>query len=107
MLDEKVLSFILFFWGSNVTLYVFQKSPHISEQKGDPGGLDDPPLRGDVWEGVFWGAGGGMFFTTLTCSWLGLAWALFLPDTTMKAKIERSWCTGPADRVLSAFSHDY
>lgn len=43
-----VRKFSPFYLGVNVTLYGFQKSPHISEQKGDPGGLDYY-LLGEIW----------------------------------------------------------
>lgn len=42
----KVLS--IFSLRDNVTLYASQRSPHISEQKGDPGGSDYPPLGGKL-----------------------------------------------------------
>lgn len=87
----KVLS--IFSLRDNVTLDTSQRSPHISEQKGDPGGSDYPPVGGnpsdgggEVCVGVFWGWLFFFFFLiTLTCSLLGCFQALLLPVTILEA----------------------
>lgn len=85
----------------NVTLYAFQKSPHISEQKGDPGGLDYCLLGGNVVVvvGVFLGEG-AFFFNHCDFFLARLLWAVLLPDTILEASIERCWCMGPSDRKI-------
>lgn len=79
----KVLS--IFSLCVNVTLHAFQRSPLLSEQKGDPGGSEYPPLGGKV---VVCGLGGAIL-SILTCSWLGLLQAVLLPDTILEARFER------------------